>query len=120
MTRAYVAAGYLDRVDYAGFQPDQPNADGQRVWVDRARAVLGDKPLWVSEWQLNREAFGSDGEYLDGMSQAVSALRGRADVLCYAGFTPDDGPVPVTQGGLGGYREDDPAFDVYRGWAKSD
>lgn len=119
VTRAYVAAGYLDRVDYAGYQPDNSDARGQRIWVDRARTVLRDKPLWVSEWQLSREAFGSDGEYLDGMSAAVSALRGRADVLCYAGFTPEDGPVPVTQGGLGGYREDDPAFDLYRGWAKS-
>jgi hypothetical protein len=120
VTKAYVAAGYLDRVDYAGFHPDQPTAKAQRVWLDRARAVLTGKPVWVSEWQLNREAFGSDGEYLDGMSDAARQMRGRAAVLCYAGFTQEDGPVPVTQGGLGGYREDDPAFDAYRDWPKSD
>lgn len=121
VTRAYVAAGYLDRVDYVGFAPDQPTAKAQRVWVDRARAVLGTgKPMWLSEWQLNRESFPNDGLYLDAMTDAAGQLRNRVAVACYAGFTPDDGAVPVTEGGLGGYREDDPAFKVYRSWPKGD
>jgi hypothetical protein len=119
VTRAYVAAGYLDRVDYAGFHPDQPTARAQRVWVDRARAVLTGKPLWVSEWQLTYEAFRNDGTYLDAMGDAASQLHSRVGTACYAGFTPEDGPVPVTQSGLGGYREKDPAFKVYRSWARS-
>ncbi|HZB51178.1 MAG TPA: hypothetical protein VE547_18975, partial [Mycobacteriales bacterium] len=119
VTKAYVAAGYLDRVDYAGFHPDQPTAKAQRVWVDRARAVLGDTPIWVSEWQLTRQSFDSDGTYLDAMGDAAAQLHSRVGVACYAGFTPEDGAVPVTEGGLGGYREADPAFDAYRDWPKS-
>jgi hypothetical protein len=119
VTRAYVAAGYLDRVDYAGFHPDQPTAAGQQAWIRRARSVLGTKPIWVSEWQLTRSAFPDDGSYVDAMGRAAAALRGTVGAACYSGFTPEEGVVPVTQGGLGGYREDDPAFRAYRSWPKS-
>ncbi len=118
VTRAYVAAGYLDRVDYAGFHPDQPSARAQEVWVSRAKAVFGDKPVWVSEWQLNRNAFPDDGAYLAAMSRTLAALRSRLGVACYSGFTEQEGVVPVTEGGLGGYREDEPAFETYRNWPK--
>ena len=92
----------------------------QEAWVRRATDLFGRKPVWVSEWQLNRQAFPNDGAYLTAMGQTLNNLRGRLGTACYSGFTEQEGVVPVTQGGLGGYREDDPAFDVYRGWAKSD
>ncbi len=118
VTQAYVRAGYLDRVDYAGFHPDQSTAAAQQAWVKRASELLAGKPIWASEWQLNRNAFGSDGEYLDAMGATVADLRGRLGVACYSGFTEAEGVVPVTEGGLGGYRERDPAFTAYRNWPK--
>lgn len=120
VTQAYVKAGYLDRVDYAGFHPDQSTVAQQEAWVKRATDVLGRKPVWVSEWQLNRQAFPDDGTYLNAMGQTLSSLRGRLGVACYSGFTDQEGVVPVTSGGLGGYREDDPAFTTYREWPKKD
>lgn len=121
VTKAYVDAGYLDRVDYAGFHPDQPTAAAQQAWVRRAATLFGTKPIWVSEWQLTRSAFPDDGSYVDAMGTAAVGLRGSGTVgsACYAGFTQDEGVVPVTQGGLGGYREDDPAFRAYRSWPKA-
>jgi hypothetical protein len=119
VARAYVDAGYLDRVDYAGFHPDQPTAAGQREWIRRAAQLFGDKPIWVSEWQLTRSAFPDDGSYVDAMGASAAALRDRLGTACYAGFTEAEGVVPVTQGGLGGYRENDPAFRAYRSWPKS-
>jgi hypothetical protein len=118
VTQAYVRAGYLDRVDYAGFHPDQATVAQQEAWVKRATDVLGRKPVWVSEWQLNRQAYPDDGAYLNAMGQTLTSLRGRLGVACYSGFTEQEGVVPVTQGGLGGYREDDPAFETYRNWPK--
>lgn len=118
VTRAYVAAGYLDRVDYAGFHPDQPGAAQQVEWVRRAAAVLRGKPIWISEWQLTRSAFPDDGSYVDALGRARAGLDPLVGVACYAGFTPEEGVVPVTEGGLGGYREDDPAFRAYRDWPK--
>ena len=118
VTQAYVAAGYLDRVDYAGFHPDQSTAAAQRAWTKRAAELLGRKPIWVSEWQLNRNAFDSDGQYLDAMGSTIGDLNARVAVACYSGFTAEEGVVPVTEGGLGGYREDDPAFQAYRDWPK--
>jgi hypothetical protein len=117
-TQAYVRAGYLDRVDYAGFHPDQATAVQQEAWVKRATDLLGRKPVWVSEWQLNRQAYPDDGSYLNAMSQTLTDLRGKLATACYSGFTSQEGVVPVTQGGLGGYREDDPAFSAYRDWPK--
>ena len=119
VTEAYVRAGYLDRVDYAGFHPDQPTAKAQEAWVKRAATVFGPKPIWVSEWQLNRSAFPDDGSYVTAMGASAAALHGELGTACYSGFTQDEGVVPVTQGGLGGYREQDPAFDAYRDWPKS-
>ncbi|HST66997.1 MAG TPA: hypothetical protein VLM05_17585 [Mycobacteriales bacterium] len=118
VTQAYVNAGYLDRVDYAGFHPDQSTVALQEAWVRRATDLLGRKPVWVSEWQLNRQAFANDGAYLDAMGKTLSNLRAKLGVACYSGFTDQEGVVPVTQGGLGGYREDDPAFTTYREWPK--
>ena len=119
VTQAYVKAGYLDRVDYAGFHPDQPTAAAQAAWVKRAAALFGEKPIWVSEWQLTRSAFPDDGAYVEAMGHSAAALHGTLGTACYSGFTEQEGVVPVTQGGFGGYREDDPAFDAYRGWATS-
>ena len=118
VTKAYVDAGYLDRLDYAGFHPDQPSAPAQQAWVKRATDMLGRKPVWTSEWQLNRSAFADDGAYLDAMAKTIPTLHQRLRVACYSGFTEQEGVVPVTRGGLGGYREDDPAFDAYRSWTK--
>jgi hypothetical protein len=118
VTEAYVRAGYLDRVNYAGFHPDLSTPQQQEAWVRRARSVLAGKPLWVSEWQLNRSAYQSDGEYLDAMSKTVTGLRGQVAVACYLGFTDQEGSVPVARSGFGGYQEDDPAFNTYRNWPK--
>lgn len=119
VTEAYVKAGYLDRVDYAGFHPDQPTAAAQESWVARAATLLGEKPIWVSEWQLTRSAFPDDAAYVAAMGTSAAALHGELGTACYSGFTEEEGVVPVTQGGFGGYREEDPAFDAYRDWPKS-
>jgi hypothetical protein len=118
VTAAYVQAGYLDRVDYAGFHPDQSTVALQEAWVKKATDLLGRKPVWISEWQLNRQAFANDGAYLDAMGQTLTDLRGKLGTACYSGFTDQEGVVPVTAGGLGGYREDEPAFRTYRDWPK--
>ena len=118
VTQAYVQAGYLNRVDYAGFHPDMTTPAQQEQWVQRAKKVLAGKPLWVSEWQLNRSAYQNDGDYLNAMSKTVINLRGQLGVACYLGFTDQEGSVPVTRGGLGGYQEDNPAFTTYRDWPK--
>ena len=118
VTQAYVNAGYLDRVDYAGFHPDLTTPTQQEQWVQRARTMLAGKPLWVSEWQLNRSAYQSDGEYLDAMSKTVTNLRSQLGLACYLGFTDQEGSVPVTRSGFGGYQEDNPAFSTYRDWPK--
>jgi hypothetical protein len=119
VTEAYVHAGYLDRVDYAGFHPDQPTAAAQQEWVRRAVDVLGRKPVWISEWQLTRSAFPDDTAYVNAMGASVPPLHDTLGTACYSGFTEDEGVVPVTKGGLGGYREADPAFEAYRDWPKS-
>jgi hypothetical protein len=118
VTQAYVAAGYLKRVDYAGFHPDMSTPAQQEQWVQRAKSVLSGKPLWVSEWQLNRSYYPRVVDYLNAMSQAVTTLRGQLAVACYLGFTEQEGSVPVARSGLGGYQEDNPAFDTYRSWPK--
>jgi hypothetical protein len=118
VTQAYVTAGYLDRVDYAGFHPDLATPAQQEQWVQRAKKVLTGKPLWVSEWQLNRSAYQSDGDYLDAMSKTVTNLRNLVGVACYLGFTDQEGSVPVARGGFGGYQEDNPAFTTYQDWPK--
>ena len=84
--------------------------------MQRAKQILDGKPMWVSEWELNRSAYQSDGEYLDAMSRSMASLRGQIGVACYLGFTDQEGAVPVARSGFGGYQEDNPAFDTYRAW----
>jgi hypothetical protein len=118
VTKAYVDAGYLTRVDYAGFHPDMTTPTQQEQWVARAKTALPGKPLWVSEWELNRSAYPSDGDYLNAMSQTVTNLRGQLGTACYLGFTDQEGSVPVAHSGFGGYQETNPAFSTYRDWPK--
>jgi hypothetical protein len=52
------------------------------------------------------------------MSKTVTNLRSQLGLACYLGFTDQEGSVPVTRSGFGGYQEDNPAFSTYQDWPK--
>jgi hypothetical protein len=118
VTRAYVRAGYLKYVDFAGLQPYVASPASQLEWVRQAKKLFGRKPVWISEWGLNRVDYPSLTAYTEAMSRAVTALRPQVDVVCYATFTPSATSDGLVQPGLSGYRRVQPAFDRYRSWPK--
>jgi hypothetical protein len=118
VTRAYIRAGYLKYVDFAGLHPYVGSAASQVEWVRQAKALFGRTPIWISEWGLTRADYPSLAAYSDAMGRAVTALRPMVDVVCYATFTPSATSDGLVQPGLTGYRRVQPAYDKYRSWPK--
>jgi hypothetical protein len=118
VTRAYLHAGYLKYVDFAGLQPYVGSAASQVDWVRQAKELFGRTPIWISEWGLTRADYPTLAAYSDAMGRAVTALRPLVDVVCYATFTPSATSDGLVQPGLTGYRRVQPAYDKYRSWPK--
>ncbi len=118
LTQAYLRAGYLHYVDYAGLRPAVDGASEQVAWVRRARQLLGQTPVWISDWALRRDAYLSGSAYTAAMSRARAALHDQVAVACYDGFTPGPGTDGVVNVTFLGYRPAQPEFDSYRGWPK--
>ena len=124
VTRAYLRAGYLKYVDYAGLRPTVGTAASQLEWARQAKTLFGRTPVWISEWGLTRGDYKDLAGYTDAMTRAVTPLRQSVAVVCYATFTPSSGSAGTSgsdglvRPGLTGYREVDPAYPAYRSWPK--
>jgi hypothetical protein len=118
VTQAYLRAGYLGRVDFANVQPSLGSPAAQVDWVRVVGKLFSPKPVWISEWGLDHTAYPDEKDYATAMGQAVGGLRGLVGVACYESFTPGPGSYGVTQGGLSGYRDQQPAYDTYKDWPK--
>jgi len=118
VTRAYLRAGYLKYVDFAGLQPYVSSAASQVEWVRQAKVLFGETPVWISEWGLNRSDYPTLAEYSQAMTRAATALRPLVATACYATLTPSDTSDGVVRAGLTGYRPVQPAYDTYRSWPK--
>jgi hypothetical protein len=118
VTAAYVRAGYLDHVDYAGLRPTLDTPTAQANWVRSTAKLFGRKAVWVSEWALDRSAYPDPAGYAKAMDQALGRLHPLVAVACYQGFTESEDSYGVTDLTVGGYRPMQPAYDIYRGWRK--
>lgn len=120
VTAAYLRAGYLDRVDYAGLRPTLGSPAAQASWVLTTAKLFGKKKaVWVSEWGLDRSAYPDPAGYARAMDQARTRLRPLVGVVCYQGFTENEQSYGVVSLTVQGYRALQPAYDLYRGWRKT-
>jgi hypothetical protein len=118
VTQAYLRAGYLRRVDFAGLKPTLATPAAQVDWVRVVAKLFTPKPVWISEWQLDRTSYPDPAEYAQAVSQTVTGLHTLVAVACYQAFTPGADSYGVAQPGLSGYRPMQPAYDLYRHWPK--
>jgi hypothetical protein len=118
VTRAYLDAGYLGRVDYANLKPVMQTATSQVDWVRVVAKMFGRKQVWISEWSLDKVSYPNESDYANAISQAESGLRKVVAVACYSAFTEDADSYGITSGGLSGYRAKQPAYDLYKKWPK--
>jgi hypothetical protein len=119
VTQAYLRAGYLRRVDYAGLKPTLNTPTAQVDWVRVVSKLFAPKKVWISEWQLDRGSYPDPSEYAAAMGQAVGPLHTLVAVACYVSFTPGPDSYGVTDPGLSGYRPRQPAYSTYRQWPKA-
>lgn len=119
VTAAYLRAGYLDHVDFAGLRPALGSPAAQVDWVRRTGSLFDRKQVWVSEWGLDRNTYPEPAGYARAVNQAVTGLRPLVAVACYLALTPGPDSYGVVQSGPGGYRPLEPAYSIYRGWPKT-
>jgi hypothetical protein len=118
VTQAYLHAGYLKRVDYAGLKPALGSPAAQVDWVRVVGKLFAPKRVWISEWQLDRASYPDPNEYAQAIGQTAAGLHALVDVASYQAFTPGADSYGVTQPALSGYRPLQPAYDTYRQWPK--
>ncbi len=118
VTRAYLHAGYLDRVDYAGLQPTLATPTAQVDWIRVVGKLFAPKKIWVSQWELDRASYPDKADYAAALSRAVGPLHDLVAVVCYQSFTPGADSYGVVLPAFSGYRAVQPAFNTYRGWPK--
>lgn len=118
VTQAYLNAGYLKRVDYAGLKPTLGTPTAEVDWIRVVAKLFAPKPVWISEWQFDRTAYSDPAQYAQATGQAVNGLHSLVAVACYQAFTPGVDSYGVVQPGLAGYRPLQPAYDTYRQWPK--
>lgn len=118
VTRAYLHAGYLDKVDYAGLKPTLATPTAQVDWVRVVGGLFSPKKVWISEWELDRNSYPDPGDYARALTRAVSSLHDLVSVACYQAFTPGPDSYGVVLPAFSGYRPVQPAYDTYNGWPK--
>ena len=118
VTRAYLHAGYLDKVDYAGLKPTLATPTAQLDWVRVVGKLFAPKKVWVSQWELDRSSYPDPGDYARALSRSVGTLHDLVGVACYQSFTPGEDSYGVTLPAFSGYRPIQPAFNTYKGWPK--
>ena len=118
VTRAYLHAGYLDKVDYAGLKPTLTTPTAQLDWVRVVGKLFTPKKVWISEWELDRNSYPDPDDYARALTRAVGNLHDLVSVACYQSFTPGANSYGVTLPAFSGYRPVQPAYDTYKGWPK--
>jgi hypothetical protein len=119
VTQAYLRAGYLKRVDYAGLKPVLGTPTAQVDWVRVVAKLFSPKRVWISEWELDHTAYPNSSDYAQAMGQAVGGLHTLLGVACYVAFTPGAESYGVVQPAFAGYGRLQPAYDTYRHWPKA-
>ncbi len=74
-TEAYIQAGYLNYVDYAGFHPYTNNLEDMKLVMKAALALFGSKPVILSEW--NFKQYADHDRWADDLEQARAWLYDR-------------------------------------------
>jgi hypothetical protein len=118
VTQAYLHAGYLNRVDFAGLKPTLGSPAAQVDWVRVVAKLFKPKPVWISEWELDRTSYPDAAEYARAIGRTAGGLHGLVAVACYQAFTPGSTSYGVAQPAFSGYRPIQPAYDTYRQWPK--
>ncbi|MEN3358429.1 MAG: hypothetical protein V7637_2411 [Mycobacteriales bacterium] len=118
VTQAYLRAGYLGRVDYAGLEPTLGTPTAQVDWVRVVGKLFAPKKVWISQWELDRASYPDPAQYAAAMSRTVTPLHDLVSVVCYQSFTPGPNSYGVVLPAFSGYRAVQPAFNTYRGWPK--
>jgi hypothetical protein len=108
-------AGYANYVDYAGFHPYE-RSGAQVIEVARqAKAVFGDLPLFVSEWNVVWSEWDPEG-YAREIDIAAQGLRD----ISYLNFYFALRVSPTHVGMAGAYKTDNTPnnlyYDVIEGW----
>jgi len=123
LTRAYVDAGYLEYVDYAGIHPYENTTEASKRFMAEALELFGSKPVMITEWGLKPARFGGRritniAGYTAAMSEMRSFLHGRVCTAAYYRFTPGNG-WPGLVGFGPSYTPVQPAYDTYASWPRN-
>lgn len=121
VTRAYLRAGYLNYVDYAGSHPYTKTVRELRQHLDATKSLFGSKPLMITEWNFKAQP---DPDLWAAMLNEVrDYLSQQAVTACYyrlLSTTKEGGWPGVVSSNPDepSYRPVEPFYSLYKSWPK--
>lgn len=116
VTQQYVAAGYLDYVDFAGSHPYTNTVDEMKTHIDAVKAAYGSKPIILSEWNFKQKSdLNAWKAQLDAARPYIAERVKIAVHYRYLQISSNGGwPGIVTQD----FRPSEPFYSMYLAWPK--
>jgi len=119
VTRNYLAAGYLNYVDYAGSHPYTKTVREMKQHIAEVKKLYGSTPIILSEWNFKQQP------QLDAwaamLDEARPYLRDRVVTACYyrlLGFDQEGGWPGIVAASQNSYTPVEPFYSLYRSWPK--
>lgn len=118
-TRNYLAAGYLNYVDYAGSHPYTKTVREMKQHFAEIQKLYGSKPIILSEWNFKQQP--QEDKWAAMLDAARSYLRDRVVTACYyrfIGFDQEGGWPGIVAANKNSYTPVEPFYSLYRSWPK--
>ncbi|MCJ2541339.1 glycosyl hydrolase [Thermostichus vulcanus] len=123
VTQEYLAAGYLNYVDYAGSHPYTFTVEQMKRHLNEVKQLYGSKPIIITEWNFLPQARADHRrdyqKWRQMLDEVLPYVKGQVLTVCYFRLHQlrSEGGWP----GLIDYenRPVNPFYEMYRSWTRS-
>jgi hypothetical protein len=120
VTEAYIQAGYLNYVDYAGSHPYTKTVKELRQHLDTVKSLFGSTPIILSEWNFKTQA--DWNQWARMLDEVQPYIAERVSIACYYRLLrlPTEGGWPgifASDPNLDRYIPVEPFYSLYKSWS---
>jgi len=119
VTHDYLAAGYLNYVDYAGSHPYTKTVREMKQHITEVKKLYGSTPIILSEWNFKQQP--EMDTWAAMLDEVRPYLRDRVVTACYyrlLGFDQEGGWPGIVAASKNSYTPVEPFYSLYRSWPK--
>ncbi|GAB4146698.1 MAG: hypothetical protein OHK0017_07520 [Patescibacteria group bacterium] len=117
ITAQYVAAGYLNYLDYAGLHPYTDTVEQMQTVISEAKLLYGQKPIIMSEWNFKQVE--DEGVWSNKLNQVEPFVRQNVVTAChyrFIGFGSEGGWPGLVRFINGAYQPVSTFYNLLKSW----